>query len=502
MGEYHSLTLEPLLRVAGSVTIPGSKSITNRALLLAALAHGTTILHNVLVSEDSETMLNALSTLGIGWQQLDPCTIQVTGLGGLPCLTGEYELYLANAGTVYRPLVALLAFNQGNATFTFRGHPRLHERPIASLVTSLQQLGVKITYLEKDGYAPLQIQTVKANVKYIQNNDGDAITRLADSNRVDNLVTFASSFMDGIQFGSGVTCCYTENDVTSEIPELCISVAVNESSQFLTALLMVAPLLGVRVRIQLLTNLVSQPYIALTIQMMKQFGVLVVSDGNDFIIAPQQYLAQQSYHIESDASSASYFYLAGAIAGPLEIKGCTANSMQGDAKFVQILQQIGATITSSDTAITISPGQQSSEAPDGNYVAFHPINGNFNALPDAAMGLCIAALFTPVGSVNRLTGLETWKLKETDRLRAMYNELTKLGVTCRIDDESIEIVSPEKLHDAVIETYNDHRMAMCFALCSLHHSKPLITIKDPLCTAKTFPNYFELLSKIGITYDK
>lgn len=426
------LTLSPIQKVAGTVNLPGSKSLSNRALLLAALANGTTTLHNLLDSDDIRYMLKALTALGVNYQLSDDkteCTVEgLSGVFDVKDITANepLELYLGNAGTAMRPLCAALAISEGQ--FVLTGEPRMKERPIGHLVDSLLQLGADVEYLEQTDYPP-----VKITGKPLAGGD--------------------------------------------------ISVDGSISSQFLTALLMVAPLLTSDTSIVVSGELVSKPYIHLTLDIIKKFGVDIVNeDYQRFVIkGNQQYQAPGKFLVEGDASSASYFTAAAAIkGGTVRVTGIGSQSVQGDVQFTHVLEQMGAKISIEDDYIEVTRGQ------------LNGVDVDLNHIPDAAMTIAVAALFAKGKTCIR--NIYNWRVKETDRLAAMATELRKVGAQVVEGHDYIEVTPPEQLVTADIDTYNDHRVAMCFSLVAL--SDTPITINDPGCTAKTFPNYFEALNSL------
>jgi len=399
-------------------------------LLLAALAEGVTEVKALLASDDTGHMLEALRKLGVTWQQHgDSRDYLVKGVGGaFPVKLGD--LFLGNAGTAFRPLTAALALSQG--TYQLSGVARMHERPIGDLVDALRQLGADITYLGNEGFPPLAIKPAAIH----------AATR--------------------------------------------VKVRGNVSSQFLTALLMAAPLAGEDVNIEVVGELISKPYIEITLNLMRRFGVEVErQDWQVFTIrAGQKYRSPGEIHVEGDASSASYFLAAGAIGkGPVRVEGVGKSSIQGDVRFAEALASMGANITMGDNWIESSGS--------GKLKA---IDLDCNHVPDAAMTLAVAALFAD--GTTTLRNIASWRVKETDRIAAMANELRKVGATVEEGPDYIRVTPPASLTpDAVIETYDDHRMAMCFGLVALG-GVPL-RINDPKCVAKTFPEYFNVLAGIS-----
>ncbi|EBQ4333959.1 3-phosphoshikimate 1-carboxyvinyltransferase [Salmonella enterica subsp. enterica] len=422
-----SLTLQPIARVDGAINLPGSKSVSNRALLLAALACGKTVLTNLLDSDDVRHMLNALSALGINYTlSADRTRCDITGNGGALRAPGALELFLGNAGTAMRPLAAALCLGQNEIVLT--GEPRMKERPIGHLVDSLRQGGANIDYLEQENYPPLRLR-------------------------------------------GG----FTGGD---------IEVDGSVSSQFLTALLMTAPLAPKDTIIRVKGELVSKPYIDITLNLMKTFGVEIANHHyQQFVVkGGQQYHSPGRYLVEGDASSASYFLAAGAIkGGTVKVTGIGRKSMQGDIRFADVLEKMGATITWGDDFIACTRGE------------LHAIDMDMNHIPDAAMTIATTALFAK--GTTTLLNIYNWRVKETDRLFAMATELRKVGAEVEEGHDYIRITPPAKLQHADIGTYNDHRMAMCFSLVAL--SDTPVTILDPKCTAKTFPDYFEQLARMS-----
>ncbi|EJY3219982.1 3-phosphoshikimate 1-carboxyvinyltransferase [Salmonella enterica] len=422
-----SLTLQPIARVDGAINLPGSKSVSNRALLLAALACGKTVLTNLLDSDDVRHMLNALSALGSNYTlSADRTRCDITGNGGPLRASGALELFLGNAGTAMRPLAAALCLGQNEIVLT--GEPRMKERPIGHLVDSLRQGGANIDYLEQENYPPLRLR---------------------------------GGFIGGD-----------------------IEVDGSVSSQFLTALLMTAPLAPEDTIIRVKGELVSKPYIDITLNLMKTFGVEIANHHyQQFVVkGGQQYHSPGRYLVEGDASSASYFLAAGAIkGGTVKVTGIGRKSMQGDIRFADVLEKMGATITWGDDFIACTRGE------------LHAIDMDMNHIPDAAMTIATTALFAK--GTTTLRNIYNWRVKETDRLFAMATELRKVGAEVEEGHDYIRITPPAKLQHADIGTYNDHRMAMCFSLVAL--SDTPVTILDPKCTAKTFPDYFEQLARMS-----
>ena len=422
------LTLNPIKKINGEIFLPGSKSLSNRALLIAALAQGETKITNLLVSEDIEHMLNALTRLGVNYT-LSDCGTEciVVGNNGFFNVDKSIELYLGNAGTAMRPLCAALAASKGE--FILTGEPRMKERPIGHLVNALTQIGSDIDYMENKEYPPLKICGKELSGQKI-NIDGSI------------------------------------------------------SSQFLTAVLMIAPLLKTDTVIDIEGDLVSKPYIDITLNIMSRFGVEVQNNAYEsFIIkGNQKYKAVEKYMVEGDASSASYFLAAGAIkGGQITVHGVGKLSVQGDKHFADVLEKMGAEVIWDDEAIT---------------VLGRPLKGidmDMNHIPDAAMTIATTALFAEGPTTIR--NIYNWRVKETDRLTAMATELRKVGAQVIEGDDFISITPPETLTHAEIDTYNDHRVAMCFSLVALSNTP--VTINDPKCTAKTFPDYFEKLTQVS-----
>ncbi len=430
------LDLPALASAHGTVKLPGSKSISNRVLLLAALSQGTTLLRDVLDSDDTRVMLEALAQLG--------CTVvktgdgvAITGLGqNRPC--SPAKLFLGNAGTAMRPLAAALAVLGGD--FTLSGVPRMHERPIGDLVDALRPLGCAVTYTGNEGYPPLHI--------------GQPTLQL-------------------------------------DAP---IKVRGDVSSQFLTALLMALPLVAQRdIVIEVVGELISKPYIEITLNLLARFGIAVRRDEwRQFTIpAGSQYQSPGEIYIEADASSASYFIALGSISTSencsIRIEGLGQDSIQGDIRFIQAAAMMGAQIDSGPNYLEIRRGHWPLKA----------IDLDCNHIPDAAMTLAVMAMYAE--GTTTLRNIASWRVKETDRLKAMACELRKLGATVVEGADFIQVTPPAKLADwksASIETYDDHRIAMCFSLAAFNPARKMLRIEDPQCVAKTFPDYFEALFSI------
>ncbi|MBS1162034.1 MAG: 3-phosphoshikimate 1-carboxyvinyltransferase [Proteobacteria bacterium] len=424
---HEFLDLPQLISAAGTVRLPGSKSISNRVLLLAALADGETEVRDLLASDDTERMLNALKTLGVGVSHLGGESWAIKGCGGnFP--VRRAELFLGNAGTAFRPLTAALALAGGD--YVLKGVARMHERPIGDLVDGLRQLGADVTYLGNDGYPPLHLKPATIRPGGVVKVRGDV------------------------------------------------------SSQFLTGLLMALPLTGEAETVEVVGELISKPYIEITLAIMARFGVLVQREGWQRFTVPagSRYVSPGTIYVEGDASSASYFLALGAIGGgPVRVEGVGSESIQGDVKFAEALAQMGAIIET-------GPNWMSARAPQGGLVA---VDLDCNHIPDAAMTLATTALFAR--GTTTLRNIASWRVKETDRIAAMATELRKLGALVEEGGDFIR-VTPASLKPAAIDTYDDHRMAMCFSLAAF--GTPL-RINDPKCVAKTFPDYFERFA--GVT---
>jgi 3-phosphoshikimate 1-carboxyvinyltransferase len=431
------LDLGPFTRASGTVRLPGSKSISNRVLLLAALADGETIVSNLLDSDDTRVMLAALDTLGVDVRN-DGQSCVVKGLGGaFPVKSAE--LFLGNAGTAVRPLTAALALSGGE--YRVHGVPRMHERPIGDLVDGLRQIGAQIDYEANAGFPPLRIHP---------------------------------------------------STIAVDRP---IRVRGDVSSQFLTALLMSLPLAGKTgdaIVIEVDGELISKPYIEITLKLMERFGIAVERDGwSRFTIpAGARYVSPGAIAVEGDASSASYFLAAGALGGgPLRVEGVGRASIQGDVNFADALIRMGANVMLGDDWIEV----RGVESDDGRLAA---VDMDCNLIPDAAMTIAVAALFAK--GTTTLRNIASWRVKETDRIAAMATELRKVGATVEEGADYLVVTPPDVLTpNAAIDTYDDHRMAMCFSLVSLGGVP--VRINDPKCVAKTFPDYFERFATLAKT---
>ncbi|MFM0568017.1 3-phosphoshikimate 1-carboxyvinyltransferase [Paraburkholderia caledonica] len=429
------LDLGPFSRASGTVRLPGSKSISNRVLLLAALAEGETTITNLLDSDDTRVMLDALEKLGVRLKR-DGDSCVVTGTRGA-FTARTADLFLGNAGTAVRPLTAALAVNGGD--YRIHGVPRMHERPIGDLVDGLRQIGARIDYEENEGFPPLRIRPAQ---------------------------------------------------ISAEAP---IRVRGDVSSQFLTSLLMTLPLLrtesGVST-VQVDGELISKPYIDITIKLMARFGIEVERNGWHRFVVPagQRYQSPGTIMVEGDASSASYFLAAGALGGgPLKVEGVGRSSIQGDVGFADALIKMGANLQMGEDWIEVrGVGHDSGK--------LEPIDMDFNLIPDAAMTIAVAALFAD--GTTTLRNIASWRVKETDRIAAMATELRKVGAKVQEGEDFLVVTPPEKLiPNASIDTYDDHRMAMCFSLVSLGGVP--VRINDPKCVGKTFPDYFERFTALA-----
>jgi len=429
MTSENYIDLPPLLSAHGTVTLPGSKSISNRILLLSALAQSTTEIRDVLLSDDTERMLDGLRTLGVVVEQLEPHVFRVQGCGGnFP--VKRAELFLGNAGTAFRPLTAALALSGGD--YKLSGTPRMHERPIGDLVDALRELGADIECLDNEGFPPLEIHP-------------------ATPTGIDR-----------------------------------VSVRGDVSSQFLTALLMALPLLDRQVTVDVIGELISKPYIEITLAMMARFGVIVQRDDwRSFTVAAgSHYVSPGVIYVEGDASSASYFLAAGAIGGgPVRIEGVGSSSIQGDVQFADALALMGA-------QVEMGVNWMEARAPKSGRLK--AVELDCNHIPDAAMTLAVVALFAE--GTTTLRNIASWRVKETDRIAAMATELRKVGATVEEGADYIRITPPAQIKHAAIDTYDDHRMAMCFSLAAFGAEG--MRINDPRCVAKTFPNYFTLLHDV------
>eukprot|EP00428_Durinskia_dybowskii_P057236 CAMPEP_0170320456 /NCGR_PEP_ID=MMETSP0116_2-20130129/60965_1 /TAXON_ID=400756 /ORGANISM="Durinskia baltica, Strain CSIRO CS-38" /LENGTH=485 /DNA_ID=CAMNT_0010573233 /DNA_START=81 /DNA_END=1538 /DNA_ORIENTATION=+ len=433
-------TVTPIKSLDGTVTLPGSKSLSNRCLLLAALSEGSTKVDNLLESDDIRYMLQALDQMKVPVDRHSAESVTVTGQSGpinSPNPEEVCELFLGNAGTAMRPLAAALCMGKGK--FVLDGVPRMRERPIADLIDGLQQLGADVSCVKETGCPPV---TINAN---------------------------------GLKGGKA-------------------SISGKMSSQFLSSLLMAAPVVDGDVTIEIKDELISAPYVALTIGLMKKFGVNVKIEGDMdgrpkfHIAASEKYKSPGSILVEGDASSASYFIAGAAITGgKVTVRGCGSDSVQGDVAFANVMEQMGATVTWAPESITVSRDPS---------VRLKGVDVDCGKIPDAAMTLAVAALFAEGPTTIR--NVYSWRLKETERMKAIVAECTKLGATVEEFEDYCIIHPPKdnKIKDNVlIETYDDHRMAMTFSLAACGGVN--VIINDPGCTAKTFPTYFDMLESIA-----
>src|SRR6266702_7075013 len=420
------LDLGPIARVQGTVKMPGSKSISNRVLLLAALSEGETRVESLLDSDDTRVMLEALARLGVRIERQSDDSAVVHGVGGsFPVKSAE--LRLGNAGTAFRPLAAALALAGGE--YRLSGAPRMHERPIGDLVDALRRLGARIEYSGAEGFPPLAVHAGRI--------------RAGDKVRV-------------------------RGDV---------------SSQYLSALLMALPMTGARIEVE--GELISKPYVEITLNLMRRFGVEVERNGwKTFTVPAKRYASPGEIRVEGDASSASYFLAAGAISGgPVRVEGVGRSSIQGDIRFTEVLEEMGAKISMGEDWVESSASRGKLKR----------IDADLNHIPDAAMTAAVAALFADGTSTLRNIG--SWRVKETDRIAAMAAELRKLGAAVEEGADALRVTPPARLRSATIATYDDHRMAMSFSLAALGGVK--VRISDPGCVAKTFPEYFDVLASIS-----
>jgi 3-phosphoshikimate 1-carboxyvinyltransferase len=431
------IDLAPVSRAAGTVTLPGSKSISNRTLLLAALAKGDTLLRGLLDADDVERMLEALTALGIAIDSSPGSrNFRVRGSSGrIPARAAK--LFLGNAGTAFRPLTAVLAFAGGD--YELSGVARMHERPIGDLVDALRALGARIDYLGAAGFPPLAIRRDK---------------------------------------------------VDPARPRDRVAVRGSVSSQFTSALLMALPELATRlaqpITIEVEGELISKPYVAITTNLMRRFGVTVAQQGWRSFTVPggARFESPGSIRVEGDASTASYFLAAGALGGgPVRVTGVGGASIQGDVAFADVLERMGAAVRRGDDWIEAASGPRRLSGIEVDCVA----------IPDAAMTLAVVALFA--SAPTTLTGIASWRVKETDRIAAMATELAKLGAQVDARDDRMTITPPARLEAATIDTYDDHRIAMCFALAALGGVG--VRINDPDCVRKTFPDFFAAFRAIA-----
>ena len=419
-----SLNLKKIESVKGKVIIPGSKSLSNRALLVSSLAKGNTTLLNVLKSDDTARMIEALQTLSVKLN-VNMNKIDIQGNDGV--FSGDLcqkELYLGNAGTAMRPLCSVLSVSKG--VYKLTGEPRMMERPIGPLTEALKSIGLNIEYLNNDGFPPLLIRG-------------------------------------------------------SEVTSHEVSISGTTSSQYISALLMTGPVCG-GLKINIVGDLISKPYVDLTIDLIEKFGAKVLRNGyKEFEVLPTGYTSPSTYLIEGDATSATYFAAAAAIAGEVEIYGLSKNSVQGDFKFFSVLEKMGANVTYLENSVIVKKDK------------LHGIDIDMNAMPDAAMTLVPMALYTD--SPVTIRNIASWRVKETDRIQAMVNEMSKLGVCVSSGNDYISIDASQRNNiTPSFDTYNDHRMAMCMSLVAFDRE---ININDQECINKTFPTYFSLLKSVS-----
>lgn len=430
------LDLDPIGRAAGTVRMPGSKSISNRVLLLSALARGNTLIRDLLDADDTRVMLEALRRLGVEVAYVTN-GIEIRGVAGsFP--VKDADLALGNAGTAYRPLTAALAFAGGE--YRLSGVERMHERPIGDLVDTLRRLGARIEYSGVEGFPPLVVRAGRI--------------RAGEKVRV-------------------------RGDV---------------SSQYLSALLMALPMTGAQTEIEVEGELISKPYVEITLNLMRRFGVKVERNGwKTFAVPAERYASPGEVRVEGDASSASYFLAAGAISGlkgggPVRVQGVGRGSIQGDVRFTEVLERMGAAVSMGEDWIESAAGAEARAR--GRLKA---LDADLNHIPDAAMTAAVAALFAEGPSTIR--NIASWRVKETDRIAAMARELRKLGAAVEEGADSLRVTPPAALKPATIDTYDDHRMAMSFSLAALGGIK--VRINDPGCVGKTFPEYFEVLASVS-----
>ncbi len=415
------LTLSPIKNISGTFDLPGSKSLTNRILLLSMLAKGHTVIHNLLDSDDTRQMVEALKTLRVNYkEERSQKRISVCGTSGtIP--VAEATLMLGNAGTAIRPLTAALTIGKGR--FVLDGVERMRERPIIDLVNGLKQLGAEINCTHGTDSPPVEV---------IANGLPGGTTKL-----------------------SGAI-----------------------SSQYLSSILMAAPYAKKDVHIEIIDKLVSVPYVEMTLQLMMRFGVSVENDKYKFFRIPRiPYRSPGNFYVEGDASSASYFLAGAAITGgPVTVKGCGTESIQGDSKFAEVLEKMGANVDWSESEITVSGS------------TLNGIDVDMNMMPDAAMTLAVVALFA--SGQTTIRNIHNWRVKETERIKAVSTELRKLGAKVQEGKDYLIIVPPKKIQNTEIDTYEDHRMAMAFSLAACGDTS--VTINDPGCVKKTFPEYFKV----------
>ncbi|KAM7508761.1 hypothetical protein LguiA_019214 [Lonicera macranthoides] len=428
------IVLQPIKEISGTVKLPGSKSLSNRILLLAALSEGTTVVDNLLNSDDVHYMLGALRTLGLRVEEDGAIKRAIVeGCGGLFPVgkesTNEIQLFLGNAGTAMRPLTAAVTVAGGNSSYVLDGVPRMRERPIGDLVTGLKQLGADVNCFLGTDCPPVRVAA-----------------------------------KGGLPGGK-------------------VKLSGSVSSQYLTALLMAAPLAIGDVEIEIIDKLISIPYVEMTLKLMERFGVTVEhTDSWD--------RSPGNAYVEGDASSASYFLAGAAVTGgTITVEGCGTSSLQGDVKFAEVLGKMGSEVTWTENSVTVKGPPRD---PSGR-MKLHAVDVNMNKMPDVAMTLAVVALFADGPTTIR--DVASWRVKETERMIAICTELRKLGAIVEEGPDYCVITPPEKLNVTAIDTYDDHRMAMAFSLAAC--ADVPVTIKDPGCTRKTFPDYFEVLQRFA-----
>jgi 3-phosphoshikimate 1-carboxyvinyltransferase len=425
----NEITLKASKQVRGCIKLPGSKSITNRVLLMAALGSGVTKLIDPLRSEDTDQMINALIKLGVSVKEVndDKKTLEIKGAEhNFP--NKDTNLFLGNSGTTFRPLAAVLAMMRGD--YYLSGIERMHERPIKDLVDALEQMGSSIQYEKNHGYPPITI-----------NNSSIEISKP-------------------------------------------IKIKGDISSQYLTALLIAGPISNNEFNIEVVGDLISKPYIDITLKLLTKFNIFYNNDNWRLFSLKKDsvYRNPTKIFVEGDASSASYFFAAASLAGSIEIKGINKDSIQGDLKFLDIISKMGAKIEYKSDSIQVSRAS-----------SLKGLEIDCIEIPDAAMTLAIMAVFAD--KPTKLKNIGSWRVKETDRILAMNNELTKMGVEVSTTHDSMTVFPQKQLNDNIsIETYNDHRIAMCFSLFCLKNLN--ITIQDPNCVNKTYPDYFKDLKSV------
>ena len=425
----NEIKLKASQQVRGCIKLPGSKSITNRVLLMAALGTGVTKLIDPLRSEDTDQMINALIKLGVSVEEVnnDKKIIEIKGAEhNFP--NKNTNLFLGNSGTTFRPLAAVLAMMRGD--YYLSGIERMHERPIKDLVDALEQMGSSIRYEQNHGYPPITI-----------------------------------------------------NNSSIEISEP-IQIKGDISSQYLTALLISGPISNNEFNIEVIGDLISKPYIDITLKLLTKFNIFYNNDNWRLFSLKKDsvYRNPTKIFVEGDASSASYFFAAASLSGSIEIKGVTKDSIQGDLKFLDIISKMGAKIEYKSDSIQVSKASN-----------LKGLEIDCIEIPDAAMTLAIMAVFAD--KPTKLKNIGSWRVKETDRILAMDNELTKMGVEVSTTHDSMTIFPQKQLNDNIsIKTYNDHRIAMCFSLFCLKNLN--ITIQDPNCVNKTYPDYFKDLKSV------